>query len=326
MFSGKKNAGLRGAICIVAVLGLFASASPALASTARLNKLGVEYTADPGEANNVTITGSRVALGGFNPPVAIDIADAGATITPEWPFLHAWGCDHNSLLPGGVFCALEEPSSLIFLDLDDQDDRFSMVFARAVAVQGGEGDDNLSGGPGTDDLRGESGNDTLDGGAGNDFLAGFAGIDRLIGGTGSDGLVGGPGFDIADYSARTAPVTVTVGDAVGDGEAGEGDNVAIDVEHVRGGSGDDTLVASSAATTLTGGPGFDNLIGGPGNDNIYAADGGFDRIDCGGGYDIVHVDVVIADVWAAGAEPGPVIASAFLAPDQTTNCEWITID
>lgn len=202
---------------------------------------------------------------------------------------------------------------MIFADLGDQADQFSIAFDHAVAVQGGEGDDTLYGGPGADDLRGEGGSDTLDGGGGDDFLAGFAGNDAFVGGTGSDRFVGGTGWDVADYSARTAPVRVTVGDATGDGEAGEGDIVAVDVESVHGGWGADTLIAGAAASSLTGGPGFDNLIGGQGQDRIDAQDGGPDVIDCGGGSDIVYADL------GPPAPPG----EFGLIPDITINREVI---
>jgi hypothetical protein len=93
MFTVSKRIRLGGLALAAALLGLLALASPTLASTARLNKLGVEYTADPGEVNNVAITlDQNESLG--DPTIAIDIADTGpgVTITPEWPWPHWWGC------------------------------------------------------------------------------------------------------------------------------------------------------------------------------------------------------------------------------------------
>jgi Ca2+-binding RTX toxin-like protein len=60
------------------------------------------------------------------------------------------------------------------------------------------------GGPGNDTLKGGLGDDTLDGGDGNDFFTSGAGAD------GADTYRGGPGIDTADYSARTAGVTVDI--------------------------------------------------------------------------------------------------------------------
>jgi Ca2+-binding RTX toxin-like protein len=84
-----------------------------------------------------------------------------------------------------------------------------------------------------------------------------------------------------------------------DGEAGEGDNVANDVEAVYGGQGNDTLTGGSRADTIdgeggndtiTGGGSADFLYGGPGNDTINARDGKADTIDCGPGSDRVIAD------------------------------------
>ena len=90
-FSAEKVMRLRSFICGAALLGLLATASPALGSTAKLTKYGVEYTASPREANDVRITSSNQLLGGG--PIAIEIADAGATIDPVWPRFHWWGCE-----------------------------------------------------------------------------------------------------------------------------------------------------------------------------------------------------------------------------------------
>jgi Ca2+-binding RTX toxin-like protein len=210
--------------------------------------------------------------------------------------------------------------TVVFVDLQDQDDRLSMAFSHPVAAQGGAGNDTLFGGPVADDLRGDGGADTLDGGAGNDFLAGMADNDILVGGPGGDGFVGGPGFDIADYSMRTAPVTVTVGDASPDGASGEGDDVASDVEAVHGGSGGDRLVAGAAGMNLAGGTGSDNLIGGPGPDRIRAQDGEHDMIDCGGGDDYVWADFGQSNPWIGPVTPPPAFT---LILDVTINCEVV---
>ena len=50
---------------------------------------------------------------------------------------------------------------------------------------------------------------------------------------------GRPGIDTVDYGtwARFEPITVTLDDVANDGAPGLGDNVASDVENVRGGGG-----------------------------------------------------------------------------------------
>ena len=55
------------------------------------------------------------------------------------------------------------------------------------------------------------------------MLTGGEGNDVLDGGGGADTLGGGEGYDLADYSARTAPVSLTLDGAANDGEAGEQD-------------------------------------------------------------------------------------------------------
>lgn len=93
-------------------------------------------------------------------------------------------------------------------------------------VEGGDGNDRLEGGEGSDGLRGDSvavggglnlaaaapGDDLLLGGPGPDRLDGGPGTDRLDGGPANDAIQGGDGVDTLDYSARTEPLAVTIGD------------------------------------------------------------------------------------------------------------------
>ena len=127
-------------------------------------------------------------------------------------------------------------------------------------VLGGAGDDRLVGNPAGNDLRGGGGNDQLDGGLG------------------ADGLSGGPGRDTANFSTRGGAVAVSLDNQPGDGEGGEGDNVAADVEDVLGGAGNDALVGSAAANDLRGGDGDDALDGGAGGDALSGG-GGTDIAD-----------------------------------------------
>ncbi len=113
----------------------------------------------------------------------------------------------------------------------------------------------------------------IDGGNGDDKLVGGPGDDVLIGGSGADSLTGGAGNDTADYSARTGPVTVSLDGKPGDGEPGENDNVAADIEVLAGGAGDDTLTGSPGANVLVGNAGNDTLAGGDGPDTLSGGDG-----------------------------------------------------
>lgn len=109
-------------------------------------------------------------------------------------------------------------------------------------LQGLAGDDQLLGGSGDDRLEGGDGHDKLLGGSGADVLLGDAGDDTLDGGTGSDDFQGGPGTDTADYSSRTADLTINRPDGLfNDGETNENDNVRSDIEQILEGSGDNII-------------------------------------------------------------------------------------
>ena len=105
---------------------------------------------------------------------------------------------------------------------------------------------------------------TLIGSAGPNVLTGGEGDDLLDGRGGADTIVGGDGYDLADYSPRTAPVSLTLDGVANDGEAGEQDS--LDVEDLRGGAGADTLLGDDEENYLDGGPGADVMRGGAGFD------------------------------------------------------------
>ena len=135
---------------------------------------------------------------------------------------------------------------------------------KSISLLGGDGDDilyNATSIPAT--LDGQSGTDTL-----------YSGV-------GADVLIGGSGTDTANYSYRTSALTVDPDGLADDGSAGEGDNLAPDVESIVGGSADDNLSGGPGANRLTGGAGADRLFGGAGRDAINAVDGAADFVDCG---------------------------------------------
>lgn len=130
-------------------------------------------------------------------------------------------------------------------------------------VSGGAGDDILLGGSGTEALYGQGGHDSLEGGAGDDTLSG---------GSGNDSLIGGAGNDFVDYSPY-AGIAVDLASGTASG-AGLGEDHLTGIEHVLGGSGNDTLLGGSGADSLEGGAGADSLLGGEGNDWLAAAGDG----------------------------------------------------
>jgi Big-like domain-containing protein/hemolysin type calcium-binding protein len=167
----------------------------------------------------------------------------------------------------------------------------------AVVVDAGDGDDSISA-AGLATIPA-----TLQGGAGSDTLTGGAGDDAIDGGADNDVLNGGDGIDTAFYGSRTAP-SYSIDGVANDGSAGEGDDIAADVENVTasaaadgtvsiaGSAGPNRLVVTQGKATIFGGAGADVLEGGPQDDVIDARDGTADVVTCGGGSDTVYADTV----------------------------------
>ncbi|HEY7120636.1 MAG TPA: choice-of-anchor D domain-containing protein [Tepidisphaeraceae bacterium] len=210
-----------------------------------------------------------------------------------------------------------------------QDGVFDPGDVAAIILDGGAGNDTVRVGaniPGTT-LIGGAGDDTLLGGNGDDTLDGGDGNDTLDGKEGADLYSGGAGFDAADFRFETADLTLSI-DGVANEQGGnaEGDNIAVDVERIVGGSGndfitgsdgddsidgrkgndtifgglgndsldgaqgDDSLAGESGDDVLTGGPGNDTMTGGAGDDSFIANDGEADTLDGGTGNDNAVAD------------------------------------
>jgi Ca2+-binding RTX toxin-like protein len=124
----------------------------------------------------------------------------------------------------------------------------------------------------------------------NDILReGTPGRDAIRGGPGNDLLVGGAGTDELMQICRSGFVNVTLDGQANDGSAGEGDNVAGDIEIIEG-PGHDTglrFVGNDLPNVVNGGGRPSVLIGGGGDDKLY---GGVDndQIDGGPGNDITE--------------------------------------
>lgn len=201
---------------------------------------GISATAD-----KITVGGSALATDiAFNADAFKDIAVTGSG-TIAYTFSLGGGNDTFDALSGGFGTG-------------------GAAYAGATTVYGGVGDDVLTGGAGNDTLYGDTGNDTLNGGTSA---------------SDADVYSGGAGTDTVTYAARSAAVTVTVGAGTNDGESGESDNVQVDVEIVRGGSGNDTFTGYTGDQTFYGGAGDDTfLMGllastGAGDDVVYGEAG-----------------------------------------------------
>ncbi|MEZ6024231.1 MAG: calcium-binding protein [Hyphomonadaceae bacterium] len=195
-------------------------------------------------------------------------------------------------------------------------------------LSGGGANDTLRGGAGADILTGGAGNDTIDAGAGNDTI-------NWAWGDGADGMDGGADFDTANFTGTAFDNNITVSwngsvllgvfdsllfsiEAVNADMGGGTDwllynttfAVAVNltagtasgfasivaVEHVVGGSGDDTIIGDANLNKLEGADGADTINGGAGNDRIRGGEGadiitgGLDNdyIEAGNGDDTIH--------------------------------------
>ena len=149
------------------------------------------------------------------------------------------------------------------------------VFATALTIDGGVGDDALTGGDGDDDISGGSGNDTLksgagddtlDGGSGADFVSGGDASDVVMGGSGNDQLKGGDGGDTLDGGAGAD--TLTGGEGADTVNGGDGN------DRLKGGGNDDDVNGDPGRDELAGGRGNDRCLGGPDPDSITGCETG----------------------------------------------------
>jgi Ca2+-binding RTX toxin-like protein len=300
-------------VAVLSAVVALAVVAVAYAGTVTQDSSGITYRTD-----SSTSAGEVVTVG---------IENGAAFVTSERGLTAPPNCQQTNST------RIDCPVTSAFLVFFGFDDSLSADLAGAASLEahGGAGGDSVAGTINADKLYGDDGDDRLESGPGNDLLDGGPGVDALrdgpgddtaIGGAGDDYLTsdpgrdtfaGGDGRDRVDYSNRTAPVTITLDGQADDGEAGEGDNIAADVESATGGSGNDKIVAGPGEANLEGGPGNDSIKGSPGEDRIEggegddtidARDGRYDSIDCGPGN-----DTVIADL-------GDGVTSCEIAPDR----------
>jgi hypothetical protein len=288
--SGARRASLPARLALVVVSMLLTSAAipaAALASSASVDSYhdNLTYTAAAGEQNDVRVSASGSTY---------TIEDPSATINP------GIGC--SPVTPNKVTCnpIWGGPITYVYVRANDKDDAVTVAGGFSALVDAGSGSDRIVGGSGKDWLLGSSGDDTLDGGLGSDVLS------------------GGDGSDMADYSTRTAALTIALDGAAGDGEAGENDSLSTTIEGVTGGAGNDTIAGGGAADKLNGGAGDDAISGGAGDDTVdggsghdvldggdggdamRSVDGLVDRVTCGAGIDTADADAI--DLLAADCD------------------------
>ncbi|MBR1266089.1 hypothetical protein JQ629_01040 [Bradyrhizobium sp. AUGA SZCCT0222] len=172
-------------------------------------------------------------------------------------------------------------------------------------ISAGAGDDHVFAGADADMVYGDAGADRIFGEQGNDLINAGAGDDTVFGGAGNDLIVaeagdgndayfgdegtGGSGIDTLDMSATGAAATVNLGSGpLMNGSASSsltGNDTLWGIENVNTGSGNDVIVAGTAANVMNGGLGGDTFV----FSSVEAAKGdtivGFepgDRIDLSG--------------------------------------------
>lgn len=248
---------MRRSLVLAAALCALAWAGAAQAGTASISGNEVDYAAPSGEANRVFVVFEESPVRGAR------FIDTGAPVTA--------GAGCTSVGANEAFCATPDFPNQILVTTDDMDDYVNSAAATVTNVR-------LEGGAGSDTLySGHNFNADQDGGPGADTMSG-------------EGAT-------VDYSARTNPLTVSLGDGLAnDGEAGENDLIGNDVSEVLGGSGNDTFTATGSSARVAGGPGADHITatglafcgldGGKGNDRIET-DGGFCTLGGASGNDVL---------------------------------------
>ena len=249
-------------VCVVAIATVGVAAD-AKASTFGRDSLGgsyaLRYTAVAGEVNQLTLSSSATVTTAVDPGATVTAGTACTQVDA-----HTVSCprrDPNAPIP-------DFPIIEIDVILSDGNDS-AVVTASCEAVPFGAPCRHLDGG---------TGDDVLTGGADSDV---FVGRD----GDGNDTYAGGGGDDLADYSAATTAVHVTLDGVADDGPSGQHDLVPPGLA-VLGGSGDDVLVGSAGPDSLDGGLGTDALSGGGGNDHLRGFMGN-DSLSGGPGDDVL---------------------------------------
>jgi Ca2+-binding RTX toxin-like protein len=203
---------------------------------------GLRYEAAPGETNRVYIL--EAVLEGFRiidttAPVTVGAGCTSVSVNeafcPSQDYIHTFG----------VLVSTGDMDDFIKVSLGPEDPYEELVPGYDLA--------RLRGGEGNDELEGGSASNVLDGGPGADTFHP----------SGSSG-------DLVDYSSRTNPVAVTLGDDIAnDGEVGEGDLILSGIGAVRGGQGADNMSLTRVRRNPYGF--FEPVLSGRGGDDVITS-------------------------------------------------------
>ncbi len=266
------------AVAAVVIASALAACAPS-AGTVSLTAGTITFTARSDTANVVSVTES----GGD-----VLVSDSGDAVSP------GTGCtavDGNT-----ARCPVSSNDTVIQLLLGDGDDRATNEVLLGAFIRGGSGADVLDGGNRPDLLVGGEGRDVLRGHGGGDLLREgetAAAVDVVD----ADSYVGGDGVDEISYSPGVGAVTVDLGGVADAGRAGEGDDIAADVENVVGTEAGDTLTGDAGGNVLRGQAGPDRLTGDEGNDTLDGGSGNDVLVEGG---TPTAIDVLDADALLGG--------------------------
>jgi len=304
-------------LALSALLALGLPMASADAGTAGAQDIGyntaLQYTANAGETNDVSITGS----GG-----TYTVHDT-AGVTPSTDCV---GTDATTATCTGYFTVIKIATS-------DKTDTVHVQADINATINGGGGNDLLYGGTENDRLIGGPGADVMSGGGGPNDVAdytkatdpvtvtldgvandGLSGEDDNVS-TGVEGVWGGSGNDSLTGNANKNFLIGFGGDdSVSGLGAADGLNGGDGNDHLLGGGGADTFYAGAGDDTLSGGGGDDELSGDLGNNHLSG----------GAGDDTLYSDFtasVDTDTCGGGADSAEVDASDTVASD----CESVTL-
>ncbi|EEW58229.1 hemolysin-type calcium-binding protein [Ruegeria sp. TrichCH4B] len=174
------------------------------------------------------------------------------------------------------------------------------------ALYGETGNDSIYGWFGNDTLEGGTGDDVMDGGTDDDSLVGGSGRDTLAGGKGNDTLEGGDGSDKFNFWAVDFGNDTVIGGENSDDDYGDelsfgplSSDLTVDLTQGAGGAsnGESGVVTDGTNTInfseierLRTGTGDDSILGSDQDDRIDA-NAGADTVDAGAGDDIIDLGV-----------------------------------
>ncbi|MDE0512434.1 MAG: pre-peptidase C-terminal domain-containing protein, partial [Gammaproteobacteria bacterium] len=167
-------------------------------------------------------------------------------------------------------------------------------------IEGTDANEKINGTDGAESIAGGGGDDTIDAMGGDDEIDGGSGNDLITGGPGADMIKGGADMDTISYEYSPMGVTINLRAGTASGGDAEGDELASDIENVRGSMHDDMLSGSRADNMIWGLDGMDNLYGDKGDDTLSGGMGD-DELDGGDGMDTL-VGGPGADVLTGGED------------------------